>query len=184
MALPDAGMGFVCLTQRGNWSNSCASPGAHEFCSVGQLVPKAQREPPGSSTSKPWRGREGGRAQKKLCAKVKGGQEGEQTHVTGKTGLRPSQRVNKAERRKRGSRAQLFAMALGGSFVSTETKEMLQPQDVHCFRDVNKVRKNISWQCQTSCEITSSAQDALTCRIVPPGVGGKRNSNARDPTDF
>ena len=115
---------------------------------------------------------------------MKGGQEGEQTHDPGKTGLRPSQSVNKAERRKRGSSVQLFATALGGSFVSTETEEMLQPQDVHCFRDVNKVRKNISWQCQTSCEITSSAQDALTCRIVPPGVDGKRNSNARDPMDF
>ena len=110
--------------------------------------------------------------------------KGEQTHDTGKIGLQPSQSLNKAERRKRGSRAQLFAMALGGSFVSTETKEMLQPQDVHWFRDANKVRQNISWQCQSSCEISSHTQDTLTCRIVPPGVGGKRNSNARDPTDF
>ena len=111
-------------------------------------------------------------------------EKGEQTHDTGKIGLQPSQSLNKAERRKRGSRAQLFAMALGGSFVSTETKEMLQPQDVHWFRDVNKVRKNISWQCPTSCEITSSVWDTLTCRIVPPGVDGKRKSNAEDPKDF
>ena len=60
---------------------------------------------------------------------------------------------------------------------------MFQPQDVHLFRDAYKVRKNISWQCQTSCGITSSAQDILTCRIVPPGADGKRNSNAADPED-
>ncbi|XP_049653241.1 uncharacterized protein LOC126037056 isoform X1 [Accipiter gentilis] len=75
-------------------------------------------------------------------------------------------------------------MALQGSFVSAETKEMLQPQDVRSFGDANKVRKNISWQGQTSCEITSSAQDPLTCRIVPPGVDGKRNANAADAKDF
>ena len=110
--------------------------------------------------------------------------KGEQTHDTGKTGLQPSQSVNKAERRKTNSRVHQCAMALGVSFVSTETKEMLQPQDVHWFRDANKVRQNISWQCQSSCEISSHTQDTLTCRIVPPGVDGKRSSNAADPKDF
>ena len=83
--------------------------------------------------------------------------------------------------RKRGSRVHWFAMALGVSFVSTE---MLQPQDGHSFGDANKVRETISWQCQTSCEIASRAQDTLTCRIVPPGVDGRRNSNAVDANDF
>ena len=46
------------------------------------------------------------------------------------------------------------------------------------------MRKNISWQCQTSCEITSSVQDTLMHRIVPPGVDDKRNTNAMDPQDF
>ena len=110
--------------------------------------------------------------------------KGEQTHDNGKTGLQPSQSVNKAERRKTNSRVHQCPMALGVSFVSTETKGMLQPQDVHWFRDANKVRQNISWQCQSSCEITSSAQGTLRCRIVPPGVDGKRSPNAADPKDF
>ena len=75
-------------------------------------------------------------------------------------------------------------MALGVSFASTETKETLQPQDVHCFRDPKKVRKNISWQHRASCEITGGVQDTLMYRMVPPGVDGKRNANAMDPNDF
>ena len=96
------------------------------------------------------------------------------------SGLRPSQSVSKAERRKRGSRVHGLATALGVSFVSPETKEMLQPQHVQWFRDANKGRENISCHGQASSEIPSSAQDTLmlTRRIVPPGVSGKRNSNA------
>ncbi|KAM6232276.1 uncharacterized protein M6G45_014916 [Spheniscus humboldti] len=68
--------------------------------------------------------------------------------------------------------------------LSIRPREFCSPRDVHWFRDANKVRKNISWQCQTSREISSSVQDTLTYRIVPPGVDGKRNTNATDPKDF
>ena len=61
---------------------------------------------------------------------------------------------------------------------------MDQPQDVQCFREANKERRNISWQRQASCEMSSSVQDTLTHRVIPPGVGGKRNTNAMDPEDF
>ena len=40
----------------------------HEFCSVGQLVPKGQREPPGSSTSAPRRAKVGER--KRNCVQM------------------------------------------------------------------------------------------------------------------
>ena len=66
----------------------------------------------------------------------------------------------------------------------TETKETLQPQNVHWFREANKGRTNISWQRQASCEITRSTQDTVTCRTVPPGVDGKRSSSDTDPKDF
>lgn len=68
--------------------------------------------------------------------------------------------------------------------VSTETKAMLQPQDVHWLGEASKGRMSISWQCQPSCEIASIKQHTLTCRIVPPGVDGKRNSNDVAPEDF
>lgn len=71
----------------------------------------------------------------------------EQSPHSGKTGLWPSQSVSKAERRD--SRVHQFGSALGDSFASSETKEPLQPQYVHWFRDADKVRKHISWQCQT-----------------------------------
>lgn len=73
---------------------------------------------------------------------------------------------------------------MGVSFAFTETKETTQPQGVPSFRDANKVRKNVRWQCQTSCETASGAQDTLTYGIVPPGVDGKSNTNATNPEDF
>ena len=72
----------------------------------------------------------------------------------------------------------------GSCLSSAETKETLQPQDSHWLRVADKVRRNWPWPCQTSCEITSSVQDTLTYRIVPPGMDGKRRANAADPTDF
>ena len=100
------------------------------------------------------------------------------------SGLRLSQRVSKAERRKRGCRLHWLATALGVPFVSPETTDISKPQDVQWFRDASKGRENISWHGQASCEILSSAQDMLRRRNVPPGVGGKRNSNAGEPDDL
>ena len=61
---------------------------------------------------------------------------------------------------------------------------MSQPQDVPWLRDATKARMSISWQCQASCEMSSSVQDTLTHRILPPGVDGTRNRNAMDPKAF
>lgn len=90
--------------------------------------------PAGSSASKPCKGKVGERIRNGVqMHRIT--RKGEQTYDTGKTGLWLSQSVSKAERSRgcplgRGSRVPSFAAALGVSFTSTETKEMLQSQEV------------------------------------------------------
>ena len=46
------------------------------------------------------------------------------------------------------------------------------------FQETNNMKKNILWQCQTSCEIASRAMRYSSDHIVPPGVDGEGNANA------
>lgn len=75
-------------------------------------------------------------------------------------------------------------MTLADSPASAEPREALRPEDFHLLKDVNQMKKNTSWQCQTSCEITSTAQDTAMSTIVLPGVDGENNANTAKPQNF
>lgn len=68
-------------------------------------------------------------------------------------------------------------MPLADSPASAEPQEALRPEDFHLLKDANQMKQNTSWQCQTSGEITSSAQDTAMSTIVLAGVDGENNAN-------
>lgn len=75
-------------------------------------------------------------------------------------------------------------MPLADSPASAEPQEALRPEDFHLLKDANQMKQNTSWQCQTSCEITSSAQDTAMSTIVLAGVDGENNANTAKPQNF
>lgn len=75
-------------------------------------------------------------------------------------------------------------MPLADSPASAEPQEALRPEDFHLLKDANQMKQNTSWQCQTSGEITSSAQDTAMSTIVLAGVDGENNANTAKPQDF